>query len=73
VADGPADRTTPTEVATAILTKPTPRFARMKTNLGVVSTAGILLFDDGKKTYVEPGSCVSAAVLFSRTFCKRIE
>jgi hypothetical protein len=48
VADGPADRTTPAEVATAILAKPTPRFVRMKTKLGVVLT-GMSLFADGKK------------------------
>jgi hypothetical protein len=49
VADSPADRTTPAEVATAILTKPTPGFARMKTKLCVVQTAGTTLFADGKK------------------------
>jgi hypothetical protein len=49
VADGPANRTTPTKVAVAILTKPTPRFARMKAKLGVVLTAGMLSFADGKK------------------------
>ncbi len=48
MADGPADRTTPAEVATAILAKPTPRFVRMKTKLGVVLT-GMSLFADGKK------------------------
>jgi hypothetical protein len=49
VADGPADRTTPAEVALAILMKPTPRFTRMKTKLGIVPIAGTMLFADGKK------------------------
>ncbi len=64
VADSPADRTTPTEVDAAILTKPTPRLTRMKTKLGVVPTAGTTLFADGKKTYGEPASRVSTAVFF---------
>ncbi len=72
MADGPANRTTPTEVAAAILTKPTPRFAIMKTKLGVVSTAGMSLFADGKKTHEEPVSRVSAAIFFD-TFCERVE
>jgi hypothetical protein len=46
VADGPADRITPAEVAAAILTKPTPGLTRMKIKLGVVSTAGTTLFAD---------------------------
>jgi hypothetical protein len=72
VADGPADRTTSAEVAAAILTKHTSGCTRMKTKLGVVPTAGTTLFADGKKTYGEPASCVSAAVFFPALSAKEL-
>jgi hypothetical protein len=48
MADGPANKTAPTEVVAAALNKPTPRFAGTKTKLGGVLTS-TALFADGKK------------------------
>jgi hypothetical protein len=46
--DSPANRTAPPEVVAAILKKPAPRIAGMKTKFGIVLT-GKALFADGKK------------------------
>ncbi len=65
MADSPADRTTPAEVAAAILMKPPPGCTRMKTKLGIMPTTRTTLFADEKKPYEKPALRVITAVFLA--------
>jgi hypothetical protein len=66
--DGSADRTAPDEVVAVIPKKSTPGFAGMEMKLSIVTA----LSADGKKTYEESASCVSAANFFPAFSAKEL-
>ncbi len=66
--DVPANWTAPNEVVVVIPKKSTPGFAGMETKLGVVTA----LSADGKKTYEEPASRVSAVIFFPALSAKEL-